>query len=165
MRPPPNMSWPQPRSPLAACPNANELPETARASTPTPRIVLVMDSSPSCYGLTLAPTVVVTAVVALAAVPGVRIVVLGGSSAAGEARRAGVSGRIHRRPRGRRPLRRPRCRGGGCGRWLTSEASGDRQREGAGSEDALCLGLCHGFASFPPVGRCPPRASRADSGA
>src|SRR5438093_8921003 len=153
MRPPPNMSCPQPRSPLAACPNANELPATARASTPAPRIVFVMDSSPSCHGSTLAPTVVFTAVVALAAVPGVRIVVLWGSSAAGEARRAGVSGRlVHCPPCGRRP----RCGGGGCGRHLTSGARGDRQRERAGSENALCLGLCHGSVSFPALVVSPP---------
>src|SRR2546422_2301511 len=169
MRPPPsNMSWAQPRSPLAACPNANELPATASASTPAPRIVFVMHSSPSCHGSTLAPTVVVTAAVALAAVPGIRIVVLGGSSAAGEARRAGGSGRlpvVHRRPGGRRRLRRPRCRGDGCGRRLTSGASGDRQRERAGSEDALRLGLRHGSVSFPPLVDPPPRAFRAGSGA
>src|SRR5439155_41790 len=105
------------------------------------------------------PPVVVTAPVALAAVPGVRIVVPGGSSAAGETRRAGGSGClpvVHRRLRGRRRLRRPRCRRDGCGRRLSSRASGNGQRERAGSEDALRLRLRHGFVSSSPVSRSAP---------
>src|SRR5439155_1270617 len=92
---------------------------TASASAPAARMLFVMGfvigSSPSLRCSTLAPIAVVPAVIALAAVAGVRAIVLGGRLR----RQRGSRGRRARAPPRRRPER---------GRWTLGRATARRSR-------------------------------------
>src|SRR2546427_6894296 len=99
------------------CPNAGGVLRTASVGVPAARILFVIGSSPSLRCSTLAPISVAPAVIALAAVAGVRAIVPGSGSEAGDARAGGVSERfpvVARKERGGRCVRR--WRGGRDGR-------------------------------------------------
>src|SRR5205809_3618665 len=130
------------------CPNAGGPLATASASAPAAKMLFVMGfvigSSPSLRCSTLAPIAVVPAVIALAAVAGVRAIVLGGGSDASEARAGGARERlpvVARNERGGRWVGRRRGGRDGSVRRRSDARDGDRQRERAGGQDALRHGL------------------------